>query len=78
MDMVNPEERQKNPNWKQKTWDALGQENKKNCIKEYLRENIRTEKLDERFYEIIQTQYETATQWIYDTKSGNLQEMPTM
>lgn len=65
-------------NGKQSVWDALSENDKKNCMKEHLWENIKTEQRTSRFFEIIQTTYDTATIWVYDNETVNLQQMPTM
>jgi hypothetical protein len=35
MDMVSPEYRNKNPNWKQEEWNKFDTNSKRNCMKEY-------------------------------------------
>jgi hypothetical protein len=36
MDMVSPEERTKNTNWKQEVWDKFNTSSKMSCMKEYI------------------------------------------
>jgi hypothetical protein len=78
MDMIDSEERNRNPNWKQIAWERFDANSKKLCMKEYLWKSIRTEQLNSRFFNIIQANYETYESWVFDIKTGNIQKMPTM
>lgn len=66
----------KSSGWQQIVWDKTTTSVKKECMKFYFAENIRTVALNERFYEIIQNYYESYDIWIYDASSWNLQEIP--
>jgi len=77
MDMVSPEEREKNSNWKQAVWDALTEKEKKDCIKDSYSTRIHTESIENsRFYRIFQSWYEWYNSWIFDTQTWNIQELP--
>ena len=78
MDMISPVDRDKDTNWKQATWEKFDETTKKNCMKEYFWNSIQIEGLNSRFFKIIQTKYDGAKLFIYDIKSENLQQIPTM
>jgi hypothetical protein len=77
MDMISLVDRDKDTNWKQTAWEKFDETAKKNCMKEYFWNSIQVEVLKSRFFKVIRTTYDNATLWIYDTKSENLQQMPT-
>jgi hypothetical protein len=78
MNMITLVDRGKDINWIQTVWEKFDETTKKNCMKEYFWSSIQVEVLQSRFFKIIQTKYDTAILWIYDTKSENLQQMPTI
>lgn len=64
---------------KQWVWNTLTETEKKDCMKEYYQQNIRVEETQNpRFYQIIQTDYEVFTIWIYDITTWSLQKIPAM
>lgn len=63
-------------------WTRLTNTEQKECIKYYYHKAIQIELIDnektspKRFFKVIQSYYESYSIWIYDTKTGNFQEMP--
>ncbi len=78
MEIVSPKDREKNKNWKQAIWDRFDENNKKQCMKEYLWKNLEVFASTMRFFEIRKIQYEGWDTWIYDIKTGNIQELQTL
>ena len=61
--------------WKQWVWDALMEEERKECMKEDLGSVLYVKQYDNRFFEIIKPQYGSADIWLYDIISGNIQKI---
>ena len=58
-----------NPNWRKISWNQIPEIERKECIKRYLGNSIRTEFINNKFATIIQNNYEISTYWVYDTIS---------
>ncbi|MDQ7023424.1 MAG: hypothetical protein Q9M97_08030 [Candidatus Gracilibacteria bacterium] len=57
---------------RQEKWENLGLLKQKECLKEYYGNDISIEKIDDRFYKIIQTGYEWLNIFIFDEKNNKV------